>query len=224
MNPGRRNRFFWSVLLVMIGWVTSSSAQKFLKGELILPDSTLLTTELQKGCGAKSDVFDCLLAKDANGTERVFYPQDLKGFRFGKTTYVSLKINAGKTVTYLFAKQLQKGAAMLYLYKGKLFDGKEVYLFCKKEEAFYYVCFESTSLSKSQQNEAGGASAPPDILLRTQMDKLLQNLSDERMFKNQFLRYFSDCEEIVNKLKQDWYANGSITSLFEDYNHDCQGK
>ena len=53
---------------------------------------------------------------------------------------------------------------------------------------------------------------------------MINNVSNAGAFKAQFIRYFSDCKEVTNKLKQEWYTPSAITSLFQDYNDTCGEK
>ncbi len=160
-------------------------------------------------------IFD-LINISTGDSVKSYFPQEIKGFVIGKKVYKTIKIKVGGTTKHIFGQQLETGKASLYYYNGKIFGASEVYIFNKKDEAPYYISLEARLKGESQDNNSTGMA--PDLVLQKQMNQLLHNLSDQNAFKSQFIRYFFDCEEVANKLKQDWYPPSSISSLFQDYN------
>ena len=209
---------FFQLLLLTI----SIHAQSQQNGFLILMDSSLVPVKVFKNSEKTISpmIYNFDLVKiSMNDSVKSYFPQEIKGYVIGKKIYKSLKIKSGSTSKFIFGQQLEAGYTSLYYYNGNIFNTKEVYIFNKKDDVPYYVSLE-TKL-KGENQSYGSASNPmaPDLILNSQINELIRNLSNENAFKSQFIRYFADCKEVTNKLKQDWYPPSSITNLFQDYNN-----
>lgn len=212
------------ILTVLVSTIFfSSNAQSVQKGSLWLRDSTTLQVTISKKpqeASAKGVyLFDYLQTIQAKENVKTYRPEDIQGFTFGKKTFKTLSVQLDDRRLHLFAQQLDTGFAELYYYDGTAFGQQEVYIFRKRLQPFYYISLASRV--KSQSDDASGHSMQPDLQLAKQMNQLIHNLSDDKAFQDNFLKYFSDCKPIVIKLKQAWYTPSSISTLFKDYNKEC---
>ena len=156
-----------------------------------------------------------------NDSIRYFYPKDILGFRIGKNSYKSLLIKNGNEAINIFCEVLEEGKASVYYYGGNILGQKEIYIYNRRDEPQYYISLEEKLNAGGQSSDASAPPMPTDMNMVSQLNKVIQNVADAHLFKAQFIRYFSDCPEVMNKLKLDWYIPSSISSLFEDYNSSC---
>jgi hypothetical protein len=208
-------------LTFLVLWLQWGHAQSFKKGELLFTDSTHVSAEIASASPSHGGPFDGILVR-IHDSIQFLGPNQLLGFHFGKKSFRRLELKLDKKTSYIFAEELQKGPAHLYYYEGKALDQKDFYIFWKKGESAHYMSI--TPLLKSQTPDGNITTAPMDLSMAQQMNKLIQNCSDEKTFQQQFIRYFSDCPGIVNKLKQEWYTPSSISIVFQDYNRSCGSK
>lgn len=202
-------------------FIISIQAQSQQNGLIILTDSSSIPVKILKNSPSSSPsliyYFDMVKIASSDSS-KVYFPHEIKGYTIGKKIYKSIKIKSGNTIRYVFGQQLVIGQATLYYYNGNVFDIKEVYIFNKRDDAQYYISLETRLKGENQGYNATSTPMPADLNLSAQMNELIRNLSNANAFKSQFLRYFADCKEVTNKLKQDWYTSTDITSLFQDYN------
>jgi len=197
------------------------------KGHLIAKDSSLVPIDVLKkhtlanSTGTHKADYLAILE---NGKEKIVHPKEVVGFTLGKKIYKSLEIKMDKGSTFLFAEQLQMGTATLFYYGGYAFGEPEIYIFRKGGEGYHYISLEPKVISQNQGNAQANNPSTFDLTMQREINILLDNWSDERMFKAQFLRYFSDCKQVVNKLKQDWYTPTMISDMFREYNTNCTSK
>ncbi|MBC7390053.1 MAG: hypothetical protein H7329_12630 [Opitutaceae bacterium] len=212
INP----KYFKYFLLVI-----SIQAQSQQNGYIVLFDSNVVPVRILKSADKSSSslVYNFDLVKiNMSDSTKTYLPRDIRGYSTGKKIYTTLKIKTGSSIKYIFAQQLETGFASLFYYNGNIFGTREVYIFNKEDDVQYYISLETKLKGETQSNNSTISPMPPDLTLTAQINELVRNLSDANAFKSQFIRYFFDCKEVTNKLKQDWYTSTSITSLFQDYN------
>jgi hypothetical protein len=150
---------------------------------------------------------------DLAGKETVLQPDQIGGFWLEGTFYKSFNMLFNAKKIGFFAAEIVSGKASLYTYNGESLTGDPIFIFKKqteKEFNFAYQNFsvKTTYLSVYVVPQSNGTSV--EIAPMT--------YDSEELFLNFFQNYFSDCNSMVVKFKNQWYTSNTIQILFKDYN------
>ncbi len=154
-----------------------------------------------------------------NDSIRILYPKDIKGYNIKNKTFISKAFKTQNGTLNVFCESIISGNANLFLYNGSLSEKEDLYIFNRKSDPNFYYIKSTEPKLKGYQDEPGYGYQ--DLTFQKQMNTLLSVISDDQHFEAYFSRYFRECDIILSKIKQHWYAGNNFKTLFLDYNNSC---
>ncbi len=213
-------RFFLPAVLLVLCLPGLARAQAYVDGKIFTTGQDTVACKILKYKSRKQENLERFAAVQvqlADGTVKTYQPVDIAGYAKEGETFRSM---CPGTDAYppggIFIRQVAAGRANLYHNPGYPSGGAKYYF--RKGEAGEFVAWDGMVVSRVERVNRQGRREEGAVDPHTVGGVYFQVTQNTDAFREYFGRYFAECPRVVNKLKAQFYTDGDIKSVFEDYN------